>query len=115
MSQELSKLIEIVITGSREEVKRAQKDIEKMFHHALDSSGRRDLKQFRVFAEIMHDFDRIEDADHQAYFVNTLKWVFMAVGDQYFEEFSQFVLKVIQHPSGKVRQAVIHVGSWLVI
>lgn len=115
VTQELSKLISVITTGSREEVKKAQREVERVYDRALETPGRRGLRKYSIFVEALRDFDDIKDVDHQAYFVNTLRWVFMAVGEQYFAECSQFVLKTIQHPSGKVRQAVIHVASWLVI
>lgn len=109
----LKSLIETVKTGSREEVKEAQKQIEKISRGAGRDKAKK--KMFRIFREEMEDFAEIKSVDNQAYFINTLKHPFLILGEEYFPVFAEFILQQIQNPSGKIRMAVIRAADWLLI
>lgn len=112
---DIKALIEIVKTGNRQEVKQAQKAIESAWHNYYIPHRTEGRKAFEVFVDEVKTFDQIQDTDHQAYFVSSLKWAFWAIGEEYFEIWAAFVLKCIQHPSGKVRQAIIHITDILIM
>lgn len=105
--------IEIIKTGTRQQVVEAQKQIQKFWHGILHPLSAKEKKAYEVFLEEIERFDDIEDIEHQAHFINTLKWPFLVSGDQHFRFFADFVLKCIQHPSGKIRQAILHATDWL--
>lgn len=107
-------LIEIVKRGDRQEVKKAQKAIESAWHNYYIPHRKEGKKAFEVFLDEVKTFDQIQDIDHQAYFISSLKWAFWTIGEEYFETWAEFVLKCIQHPSGKIRQAIIHITDVLV-
>ncbi|MDI6883339.1 MAG: hypothetical protein QMC93_02595 [Patescibacteria group bacterium] len=111
----LKNLIEIIKTGSPEEVKVAQKQVEKFWHEVYIPKREEGRKAFSIFLDEIKEFDKIQDIDHQAYLINTLKWPFFSIGEEYFEEWTNFVLKCIQHPSGKIRQAILKATEWLVL
>ena len=113
--QNIKALIEIVKTDNRQEVKTAQKAIESAWHNYYIPHRKEGKKAFAVFVEEIKNFDQIKDIDHQAYFISSLKWAFWAIGEEYFEEWAEFVLKCIQHPSGKIRQAIIHTTDILIM
>jgi len=111
----LKSLIEIIKTGSREEVKEAQKRVEKFWHEVYIPKREEGRKAFLIFLEEIKRFNQIQDIDHQTYFINTLKWPFWSIGEEYFERWADFILKHIQHPSGKIRQAIIKAANYLIM
>ena len=115
MNEQINQLIKIIVTSSPSEIKAAQKEIEKMFNNRRSSDKELKETTFKPFVEAIRNFDKIEDVDHQYYFVNTLKYPFFVLGDYHFEEWSELILKLIQNPSGKIRQAAISATDWLVL
>jgi hypothetical protein len=115
MNDELKPFVEIVKTGSRGEVKRAKKEIESYWHNVYIKQRERGREAFRIFFDEIEGFDEIEDADHQADFVSVLKWSFWAIGKEYFDRWVDFVMKCIQHDSGKVRMQTIHSADILML
>lgn len=111
----LDKLISIIKTDSREKVKEAQKQIEKFWHDVYIPHREKGRNAFLIFLDEIKKFEKIKDIDHQAYFINTLKWPFWVIGEEHFEEWADFILKYIQHPSGKIRQAILSATEYLVI
>lgn len=106
---ELHRLLSILTTGSREEVRNAKKTIEKLWH--------RDNKQFRkrapVTFEYIAKFDQIEKAENQAAFASGLSLFYLALSDEYFNTLKDFTLKALQHPHGHVREAIRKTADWL--
>ena len=115
MSNPLLKLIEVVKTGSRTEVKEAQRAIEKYWHNDYIPKREKASANFVVFLEEIRHFNKIKDIDHQYYFINTLKWSLMVIGKENFKEWSEFFLKQIQNNSGKIRQATINAIDYLIL
>lgn len=115
MDNPLKKYIEIIKTGDKEEVKEAQKGIKKYWHDVYIPKRTEGKKAFLIFLDEIEKFENIKDVDRQAKLISTLKWPFWAIGEEYFEKWADFILKYIQHPSGKVRQAIIRVCFYLVI
>src|SRR3989338_1693452 len=108
----MKNLIEIIKTGTREQVTDAQKKIEKYWHGMLHPLSEEKKKQYEIFLDEINHFDKIKDIDHQVYFINTLKWPFLVLGNNHFRFFADFILKTIQHPSGKIRQSILHAVDW---
>jgi len=115
MENPLKNLIEIIKTGPSEKVKEAQKKVEKFWHEVYIPKREEDKRAFLIFLEEIKKLDSIQDINHQAYFINTLKWPFWAIGEEYFEEWVDFVLKYIQHPSGKIRRAIVKAADYLIM
>ncbi len=115
MENPLKNLIEIIKAGSPEEVKEAQKKVEEFWHEVFIPKREEGRRTFLIFLDEIKKFDEIQDIDHQAYFINTLKWPFWSIGEEYFEEWADFILKYIQHPSGKIRQAIVSATDYLII
>ena len=115
MKTHLKTLIQTIINGTPAEVKVAQKQVEKFWRNFYIPNRKEGSLAFSAFLEEMRNFAQIKDADHQAYFINTLKWpLWGGVGEEHFEEWAEFFLTHIQHSSGKIRQAVIHATEYLV-
>ena len=110
----LKNLIEIIKTGSPQEVKEAQKKVEKFWDEVYIPKREEGKKAFSIFLGEIKRFDEIQDIDHQAYFINTLKWPLWVIGEEYFEQWAEFILKYIQHPSGKIRRAIVRVTDYLI-
>ncbi len=115
MKNSLKNLIEIIKTASPEEVKEAQKQVISYKDNVYISNREEGKKAFSIFLEEIRKFDEIKDIDHQVYFINTLKWPLWIIGEEYFEEWAEFILKYIQHPSGKIRQAIVKASDYLVM
>ncbi len=115
MQNPLKNLIEIIKTGSPEEVKVARKKVEKFWHEVYIPKREEGRKAFSIFLDEIKKFDQIGDINHQAYFIYTLKRPFWSIGEEHFEEWADFILKYIQHPSGKIRQAIVKVANYLIM
>jgi|GEM_PF-5819451 len=115
MNKNIKKLIQVIKTGSREEVKQSQKEIEKIWDKYDFKERNKQNKHFEVFLGELDGFDNIFDIDHRCYFINVLKWPFLSLGEEYFEKLSAFILMCIAHPSGKVRQSIINAASWFLM
>lgn len=115
MKNTLTQLIQIIKTGSRAEVKIAQKQVEKIWHSYDFEDREKQGNDFKVFLDELKNFDSIKDIDHQAYFINILKWPLWSMKNEYFDIWAEFFLRLIQHPSGKIRQAVISAMDYLII
>lgn len=111
---ELKELVQIVKTGDPKHVKLAQKEIEHIWRVVQQHSGKKMRLKYEFFLAEMEHFEEIKDADHKAYFINTLKWPFIAIGEENFAQFIDFILSGIQNSSGKVRQATLSLASWLI-
>jgi len=115
MRTHLKNLIQTIVTGSPTEVRAVQKQVEKFWHDYYIPHREDGRKAFQVFLDELKNFDQIKDINHQAYFINTLKWPLLATGEKNFEEWADFILANIQNPSGKIRQAVIRATEYLIM
>lgn len=115
MKNHIKDLIQIIKTGTPGEVKDAQRRVEKFWHDFYIPRREEGRKAFEVFLEEVGKIKEIKDIDHQAYFINTLKWPLWAIGEEYFEVWADFILKGIQHPSGKIRQAILRAADYLIM
>ncbi len=111
----IKELINIIKTGGKQEVKKAQKAIASAWHNFYIPHREEGRKAFGVFLDEIKNFDQIQDVDHQAYFISSLKWAFWIFGEKYFETWAEFLLKCIQHPSGKIRQSILHNSDILIM
>lgn len=111
MEAELRKYLYVLITGSLEELKNAKKEVEKLWHN--------DHKTFHKCAPLIFEylpkFDQIRNVKNQATFASGLSLFFLILGDEYFDDLANFALKVLQHPNGSVRKAILHTADWLFI
>lgn len=112
---DLPELIHAIRTGEREEVKRAQNEVEALWKNQRHPRSARDKRRFEIFLEVAKAFDDIPTDANKAAFLNTLKWPFLVLGEEHFQFFAAFLLLAIQHPSGAVRQAVIRAADWLLL
>ena len=115
MEINLQKLINIIKVGSPTDVKIAQKQIEKIWRDTCRYDDNKREEIFYIFLEELKLFSQIKDINHQAYFINTLKWSLHFIGEKYFSDWSDFILTYIQHPSGKIRQAIIKISDYLIM
>ena len=114
MTENPQEIIAIIKTGTPAEVKQAQKRFEK-YWDGLRGDEHKMVKEAVVemlFREIQ-DLESVKDADHQAYLINTLRWRLWTNLDKHFDEWRDFILKYIQHPSGKIRIAVIRACDYI--
>ncbi|OGG78278.1 hypothetical protein A3A36_02925 [Candidatus Kaiserbacteria bacterium RIFCSPLOWO2_01_FULL_52_12b] len=114
MSEDLKKfeeLFKVLTTGTRDEIKEAKRRIEKI--------GREDRPLFRRADEfvfkIIADFDCIPDAEHKAAVISGMSLFYLALADGYFDELKKFIVKNLQYPDGRVREAARKTGEWLFI
>ncbi len=109
LQTELRRLLSILMTGPREEFKKAKKEIESLWN--------RETKVFQanthVALEFLPKFDQIENTANQAAFASGLNLFFLTLGDDHFETLKDFTLKVIQHQNGHVREAIRNTAEWL--
>ncbi len=109
--RELRSLLDILITDSLEQVRNAKKGIEKLCNKERKTFH----KSTYLIFEYLPKFDQIEKLENQAAFSSGLSLFFLSLGDKYFNELADFTLKVLQHPSGTVREAIRKSADWLFI
>src|SRR3989344_8638940 len=84
--------------GTREEIKGAKKEIEKLCHEE-----RKHMKKSGdLFLSIIADFDVIKDAEHKAAVISGLNLFILYLMDEYFDVSSKFILKNMEDPDGRV-------------
>ncbi len=115
MHVHIQNLINIIKIGDPVEVKIAQKEVAKFWNDFYIPNRVAGRAAFGSFLEELNNFEKIKDAEHKAYFINTLKWSLWAIGEENFEIWARFLLTHIQDPAGKIRQAVIHATDYLII
>lgn len=111
--EELKELIGIIKTGAPEEVRAAQKQVERLWHEACVET---ELKEdFNIFLEEAADFDAIADTEHQAYFINTLKWPLYFARPETFPAWMDLLLEWVTQPEGKIRIAAVRAAKYLCV
>lgn len=109
-------LIKTIKHGTPAEVRLAQKAFEKHWGMMRGSKGSPERSAvFAVLLREMRNLDAIAEDDRKAYLINSLRFRLWDGTDLHFEEFRDFVLKYIQHPSGKVRIAIIKACDYLAL
>lgn len=109
MQNELRGLLSVLMTGSRDEFKKAKKEIQTLWHH--------ETKVFHSSAEValefLPKFDQIENIVNKEAFASGLNIFFLSLADNHFEKLKDFTLKVIQHQNGHLREAIRNTAEWL--
>jgi tetratricopeptide (TPR) repeat protein len=111
IKEEIEKVMAILMIGTEEEVRVAKKRIRSFWSE--------NTEEFRKGAPIvlkyLKQFDTIKNPKNQAAFVSGLDLFYLSLADDYFEELKDFILKIIQHPNGHVREAIRKVSGWAYI
>jgi hypothetical protein len=107
----LEQIFDILASGGRSEIKEAKKTIEKIW--------RKDHKKFgkakKLIFEIIRNFDSIKDAEHKSAVISGMSFFVLALADEHFDEFKNFIVANLQHNDGRVREAARKTGDWLYI
>lgn len=106
---ELRRLLAALMTGTKEESKKAKKEIDELQRHEHKTfySGS------HVALEYLPQFDHIKNVANKEAFVSGLSLFFLALADDHFEALKSFTLHVIQHPNGHIREAIRKTADWL--
>lgn len=109
IQNELRRLLSVLMTGSRDEFKKAKKVIRTLWNH--------ETKAFKSSAEValefLPKFDQIENIVNKEAFASSLNLFFLVLADDHFETLKDFTLKVIQNQNGHVREAIRNTAEWL--
>lgn len=109
MQKEFEHIFSILKTGNQEEVKAARKRLDKLWH-----DDRKNFEKKSIIAlEQMKEFDKIQNPKNQEALVSGLSLFFLVMSDTHFKELKDFVLKVICHPNGHVREQMRKTADWL--
>lgn len=111
MQQELEDIFSILKKGTQEEIKDAKQRIDKLWK----SDSKNFKKHAKIVIEQLKEFDRIQNPKNQEAFVAGLHLFFLVLSDTHFEELKNFVLKVIYHQNGHVREQMRKTANWLYI
>lgn len=111
MDRELRRLLNILIMGNAEQIRNAKKEVEKLCNKERKTFH----KSTHLVFEYLPKFDLVEKVENQAAFASGLSLFFLSLGDEYFNELKDFTLKVLQHPSGTVREAIRKSADWLYV
>ena len=111
--EDLKELIWIIKTGSPAEVRAAQKRVERLWHKTCFETELR--KDFNVFLEEAAGYDAITDAEHRAYFINTLKWPLYFARPEMFTAWMDLLLDWVTRPEGKIRIAAVRAAQYLCV
>lgn len=111
--ENLKALIAVIKTGTRPEVKAAQKRVEKLWHRSCFEPELR--KEFAAFALEARSYDEITDFVHKLAFLNTLKWPLWADESVNYDFWAEFLLARVQDPEGKIRLAAVRAAEYLAV
>jgi len=109
MEKELRRLLSVLMSGTRDEFKKAKKEIEILWNHETDAFQ----SSAKVALEFLPRFKEIEKTSNKEAFASGLSFFFLALADEHFEVLKKFTLEVIQHPDGHVREAIRKTADWL--
>lgn len=109
--EKFEELFAVLATGTREEVRDAKKRIEKIGREDRELFKRADEFVFKVIA----NFDSIPDAGHKAAVISGMSFFYLTLADDNFDVLKNFIVKNLQHPDGRVREAARKTGEWLFI
>lgn len=110
------KLVETIKHGTPAEVRLAQKEFEKYWDMLRGAKGSPERNAvFAILLRELRTLDGITEDDRKAYLINSLRFRLWDGAERHFEELRDFVLKYIQHPSGKVRIAVVRACDYLAL
>ncbi|MDO8805243.1 MAG: hypothetical protein Q7R35_12510 [Elusimicrobiota bacterium] len=116
MSENPQEIITVIKTGTPAEVKQAQKQFEKYWDGLRDDKDKAAKEAVvELLLREIHSMDSVLDVEHQAYLINTVRWGLWTNIDKHFDKWRDFVLKYIQHPSGKIRIAVIRACDYITL
>lgn len=109
MKRDLIQFFSILKVGTQEEIRVAKKKVEKLWH-----GDRKNFEKNSTIAlEQMKEFETIRNPKNQAAFVSGLNLFFLVLADTHFKELKDFVLKIICHPNGHVREQMRKTADWL--
>ncbi len=115
IKRRVEKIIETLKTGSPADIRVAKKDLKnivnKDYLYGDEKQRKKVIKDLLPFIDEARRFENIKDLDHQVYFVDALNEATIAIGKEELEFFQDFIYKYIQHPSGKLRQAILRIGA----
>ncbi len=111
--EDLKALILLIKTGTRGEVKAAQKQVERLWHRACFEPEL--WPAFGVFAEEAAGYGSIPDLEHKLAFLNTLKWPLWGEETANFGFWTDFLIARVQEPEGKVRLAAVRAAEYLAV
>lgn len=111
-------IIQKIEKGDKREQKAAKNELEQFWEQ-----NKGDKKTTKIFLKEMEkgikNFDAIKNVDNQVAFVFALKWFLLAADPSYIEDrwpdLKNFVLKMLQHKSGRVRYAMVRITFYLTI
>ena len=109
MEQNFRRLFSVLMVGNRNEVKTAKKDLEQLLHRERKAFQ----KSAAVALEYLPQFEQIKGTENQAALASGLGLFFLVLADEHLDTLKNFVLKVIQHPDGRVREAIRKTADWL--
>ncbi len=115
IKRRVEKIIETLKTGSPADIRIAKKDLKnivnKDYLYGDKKQRKKVIKDLLPFIDEARRFENIKDLDRQVYFLDALNTVMIAIGEEELEFFQDFIYKYIQHPSGKLRQAILRIGA----
>lgn len=111
MQKEFEHIFSTLKNGTQEEVKTAKKRIDKLWHDDRNNFEKNSL----IALEQMKKFETINNSKNQAALISGLSLFFLVLSDTHFKELKNFVLKMICHPDGHVREQTRKTADWLFI
>lgn len=109
MQKEFEHIFAILKKGSQEEVRTAKKRIDKLWYGDRENFEKNSI----IALKQMKEFGTIQNPKNQEAFVSGLSIFFLVLSDTHFKELKNFVLKVICHPNGHVREQMRKTADWL--
>lgn len=109
MQKEFEHIFAILKKGSQEEVRTAKKRIDKLWYGDRENFEKNSI----IALKQMKEFETIQNPKNQEAFVSGLSIFLLVLSDTHFKELKNFVLKVICHPNGHVREQMRKTADWL--
>lgn len=96
-------------TGKPIEIRRARREFEDEWRADPELC----IKHAELIFAALARFDAIPDAAHQAALIAGIDLCFFSLADENFTLLRDFILKAIQHPDVRVRDAALRTSEWL--
>jgi len=110
----LQEAIQKIKTGDKEDIKAANIFLKSFWNDSIKSK-RKSVQLVKVYISEFRNFNSIQNKSNQIAFISLCKWAFMHSSDdeKYFKKCQEFVMEIIQHPSGHIRHAMVWVADYI--
>ncbi|MDD3627430.1 MAG: hypothetical protein PHV06_08935 [bacterium] len=111
----ISTYLDQILNGNNEEIESAKRIIKKRYFFKTKKLTKGKESEIKKIIERMDSFDAIKNIENKIAFIKILKFIYNFTVTDYYSEFSNFLLKLIQDNNEKIRKKAVNSYADLMI